>query len=129
MDQKIAQIALLISDYDEAIDFYVGKLHFKLIEDTKLSESKRWVVVKPRGAGSCALLLAKAADKDQTSRIGNQTGGRVFLFLYTDDLERDHQNLLRHSIEIIRGPITETFGKVLVFNDLYGNKWDLIQRF
>jgi len=128
MNQQLAQIAILVEDYYEAIDFYVRKLQFNLIEDTRLSDSKRWVVVKPQGAGSCSLLLAKAVDTDQISRIGNQTGGRVFLFLHTDDLDRDHQNLLNHSIEIIRGPVLETYGKVLVFKDLYGNKWDLIQR-
>jgi catechol 2,3-dioxygenase-like lactoylglutathione lyase family enzyme len=129
MDQQLAQIAILVEDYDEAIDFYVRKLKFNLIEDTRLSDSKRWVVVRPEGGGSCSLLLAKAADPKQISCIGNQTGGRVFLFLHTDDLDRDHQNLLNHAIEIIRGPATESFGKVLVFKDLYGNKWDLIQRF
>ena len=126
MKQRLAQIAIVVSDYDEAIDFYTKKFHFDLIEDTELSETKRWVVVRPKGS-DCCLLLAKAANEEQKTRVGNQTGGRVFLFLYTDSLERDHKNLLDHKIEIVRGPVTEEYGKVLVFKDLYGNLWDLIE--
>ena len=127
MKQSLAQLALVVRDYDEAIDFYTKKLHFQLIEDTKLSEVKRWVVVKPPGSNAAGLLLAKAANEEQASRIGNQTGGRVFLFLYTDNFDRDFQNLLDHKITIIREPKTEVYGKVAVFADLYGNLWDLIE--
>lgn len=126
MKQRLAQIAIVVNDYDEAINFYTNKLHFDLIEDTRLSDTKRWVVVRPKGS-DCSLLLAKAANEEQKSRVGNQTGGRVFLFLYTDDSERDHKNLLDNNIEIVRGPVTEEYGKVLVFKDLYGNLWDLIE--
>ena len=127
MKQTLAQLALVVRDYDEAIEFYTKKLHFQLIEDTKLNEVKRWVVVKPPGSDAAGLLLAKAVNEEQASRIGNQTGGRVFLFLYTDNLDRDYQNLLDHKIEIIRPPAKEDWGKVLVFADLYGNLWDLIE--
>lgn len=128
MPQSLAHIALVVDDYDKAIDFYVNKLGFTLTEDTVLSETKRWVLVTPQGNGSCSLLLAKATTEEQKSRIGNQTGGRVFLFLHTDDLNRDYDNLRKHNIKIIREPVKETWGKVLVFEDLYGNQWDLIER-
>ena len=127
MNQKLVQIAIVVENYDDAIAFYTQKLHFDLIEDTKMSETKRWVVVKPKGSGNCSLLLAKAADDEQRSRIGNQTGGRVFLFLHTDDFERDYQNLLTNDIKIVRGPSKEPYGTVAVFEDLYGNLWDLIE--
>lgn len=127
MKQKIAHIALVVSDYDEAIEFYTQKLHFTLIEDTPLSDTKRWVLVAPRGATECCVLLAKAASEEQKSRVGNQTGGRVFLFLYTDDFKRDYQNLLDHQIKIVRQPMKESYGMVTVFEDLYGNLWDLIE--
>ena len=127
MKQEIAHIALVVNDYDEAIDFYTKKLHFNLIEDTKLSDLKRWVLVRPKGSTECCLLLAKAANDEQQTRIGNQTGGRVFLFLYTDNFDRDYQNLLDNDIKIIRGPVDETWGRVVVFSDLYGNLWDLIE--
>jgi catechol 2,3-dioxygenase-like lactoylglutathione lyase family enzyme len=126
MNHRLMHIALVVADYDEAIDWYTEKLGFTLIEDTRLSDVKRWVLVQPSGEGSCQLLLAKAATDEQKSRIGNQTGGRVFLFLHTDDFEKDHQNLLAHQIKIVRGPVVEEYGKVLVFEDLYGNLWDLI---
>lgn len=126
MNQRLMHIALLVADYDEAIHWYTQKLNFKLIEDTTLSEVKRWVLIQPPGEGSCQLLLAKAATEEQKSRVGNQTGGRVFLFLHTDDFERDHENLLQKGITIVRGPSEEEYGKVLVFEDLYGNLWDLI---
>ena len=126
MNQRLMHIALEVADYDEAIHWYTQKLNFKLIEDTTLSEVKRWVLVQPPGEGSCQLLLAKAATEEQKSRVGNQTGGRVFLFLHTDDFERDHENLLHKGINIVRGPSEEEYGKVLVFEDLYGNLWDLI---
>ena len=127
MDQQIVHIALVVDDYDEAIQFYTQKLGFILLEDTQLSETKRWVLVKPPGSGECCLLLAKGVADEQRSRIGNQTGGRVFLFLRTDDLERDYQNYLGKGIEFVRAPKTEEYGKVAVFKDLYGNLWDLIQ--
>jgi catechol 2,3-dioxygenase-like lactoylglutathione lyase family enzyme len=126
MNQRLMHIALVVADYDEAIDWYTQKLSFKLIEDTRLSEVKRWVLIQPPGEGSCQLLLAKAATEVQISRVGNQTGGRVFLFLHTDDFERDHENLRQQSITIVRGPSLEEYGQVLVFEDLYGNLWDLI---
>jgi catechol 2,3-dioxygenase-like lactoylglutathione lyase family enzyme len=127
MKQSIAHIALVVKDYDEAIAFYTKKLHFTLIEDTVLSETKRWVLVAPPGSKECCLLLAKAANKIQSSRIGNQTGGRVFLFLHTDNFERDYQNLIDNNITIVRAPVTEPYGTVAVFADLYGNLWDLIE--
>jgi catechol 2,3-dioxygenase-like lactoylglutathione lyase family enzyme len=128
MKQKIAHIALVVDDYDKAIDFYTSKLHFDLIEDTVLSETKRWVLVAPKGSKEFSLLLAKATNEEQVSRIGNQTGGRVFLFLNTDNFQRDYQNLLDNEITIVRGPVKETWGTVAVFEDLYGNLWDLIGR-
>ena len=127
MKQKLAHIAIVVDDYDEAIKFYTQKLHFDLIEDTQLTETKRWVLVRPKGTDSCCLLLAKAVNEEQKSRIGNQTGGRVFLFLHTDNFERDHQNLLDNQIEIVRPPQKEVYGTVAVFKDLYGNLWDLIE--
>lgn len=127
MKQYLANIALVVRDYDEAVEFYTRKLHFELVEDTRLSETKRWVRVAPPGSTECCLLLAKAAKKEQQSRVGNQTGGRVFLFLHTDDFARDYQNLLDHGIEIVREPSVEEYGTVAVFADLYGNLWDLIE--
>jgi len=128
MNQRLAQIAIVVNDYDEAIAFYTQKLNFILIEDTVLSETKRWVVVKPAGEGGCNILLAKAANEEQRSRIGNQTGGRVFLFMHTDDLKRDYENMLANNIEFVRQPSEEAYGTVAVFKDLYGNLWDLIQQ-
>ena len=127
MNQNIFQIALVVDDYDKAINFYCQQLGFELIEDTKLTEQKRWVRIKPKGEGSFTLLLAKAKNERQQKFVGNQTGGRVFLFLHTDDLERDHQHLIQKDVEIVRPPSFEAFGKVLVFADLYGNLWDLIE--
>lgn len=127
MPQQIIQLALLVADYDEAIRFYTEKLQFTLVEDTVLSETKRWVVVAPPGAVGCRLLLAKAANADQQSRVGNQTGGRVFLFLHTDDLWRDYYQMTAQRIHFVREPTEEPFGMVAVFADLYGNLWDLIQ--
>lgn len=126
MNQRLMHIALVVADYDQAIDWYTQKLGFKLIEDTQLSEVKRWVLIQPPGEGSCQLLLAKAATEEQKSRVGNQTGGRVFLFLHTDNFKRDHENILQQGITIVRGPSVEEYGQVLVFEDLYGNLWDLI---
>jgi uncharacterized glyoxalase superfamily protein PhnB len=127
MNQRLAYITLLVDDYDKAIDFYIGKLNFKLIEDTTLSETKRWVLVKPNGSGDCHILLAKAVNEQQKSMIGNQTGGRVFLFLHTDNFNRDYQNLLNNGIKIVREPVEEKYGIVAVFQDIYGNHWDLIE--
>ena len=127
MKQRLAHIAIVVNDYDEAIRFYTEKLHFDLVEDSQLSETKRWVLVRPKGGDSCCLLLAKAANEEQGSRIGNQTGGRVFLFLHTDNFEIDYQNLLDHQIDIVRQPQREEYGTVAVFKDLYGNLWDLIE--
>jgi uncharacterized glyoxalase superfamily protein PhnB len=118
---------LLISDYDEAIKFYTEKLNFTLIEDTILNDRKRWVLVAPQGSSGCCLLLAKAATEEQQKMVGNQTGGRVFLFLHTDNFQRDYQNLIDHGITIVREPSSEIYGKVAVFKDLYGNLWDLIE--
>ena len=116
-----------MDDYDEAIKFYTQKLNFSLIEDTVLSETKRWVLVAPNGAADCSLLLAKAIDDEQRSRIGNQTGGRVFLFLYTDDFWRDYNKMLADNIKFVRQPKKEDYGTVAVFEDLYGNLWDLVE--
>lgn len=127
MKQQLAQVALVVADYDEAIRFYTQKLNFTLVEDTALSETKRWVVIAPPGSDGCRLLLAKAATDEQRSRIGNQTGGRVFLFLYTDDFDRDHTAMLKKGIKFIRAPVQEPYGKVAVFEDLYGNLWDMIE--
>jgi predicted enzyme related to lactoylglutathione lyase len=125
--RKLVHIALVVNDYDEAIKFYTQKLDFDLISDEKLSETKRWVLVKPKGQGDCAILLAKADSETQKTFVGNQTGGRVFLFLSTDNFDRDFENLKKENIKIVRGPFDEAYGRVAVFEDLYGNKWDLIE--
>lgn len=127
MNQRLACIALVVADYDEAIQFYTQKLKFTLIEDTTLSETKRWVRVAPPGSAGCELLLAKAANEEQASRVGDQTGGRVFLFLHTDDFWRDYTRMQADSIRFVREPAEEPYGTVAVFADLYGNLWDLIQ--
>lgn len=128
MKQSIIHIALLVEDYDDALDFYVTKLNFEVLEDTKLSEVKRWVLIQPPGSSGCKLLLAKAANERQLSTVGNQAGGRVFLFLETDDFYRDYNNMLANNISFVREPTAESYGIVAVFQDLYGNLWDLIQR-
>lgn len=127
MKQQLMHITLVVKDYDEAIAFYTQKLKFDLIEDTPLSDTKRWVLVRPHGTEGCCLLIAKATTHEQVKTIGNQSGGRVFLFLHTDNFDRDYQNLIDQQIKIIRSPSIETYGKVAVFEDLYGNKWDLVQ--
>jgi catechol 2,3-dioxygenase-like lactoylglutathione lyase family enzyme len=127
MNQMIAHMALVVENYDDAIKFYTEKLNFTLIEDTKLSETKRWVLVSPKGSGGCQLLLAQAANDEQKSRIGNQTGGRVFLFLFTDDFWRDYNEYRAKGVEFVRDPVKESYGTVAVFQDLYGNLWDLIE--
>lgn len=127
MRQRIAHIALVVKDYDEAIDFYTKKLEFILLEDSKIDEKKRWVMVAPPGAKECCLLLAKAATEEQLKSVGNQTGGRVFLFLYTDDFWRDYNKMIDRKISFVRPPQDLEYGKVAVFEDLYGNLWDLIE--
>ncbi|WP_350293058.1 VOC family protein [uncultured Croceitalea sp.] len=127
MKQKIAHIALVVREYDEAIDFYTKKLNFNLVEDTKLDDNKRWVVVSPPGAAECFLLLAKAANEKQLQSVGNQSGGRVFLFLFTDDFWRDYNLMCEKEIKFIRKPKEEIYGTVAVFEDLYGNLWDLLE--
>jgi catechol 2,3-dioxygenase-like lactoylglutathione lyase family enzyme len=124
--QELVHIALVVNDYDEAIEFYTKKLGFDLIDDIPQSETKRWVLVRPKGS-QCSLLLAKGVNDEQRSRIGNQAGGRVFLFLSTGNLERDYQNLLTNKIEVVRPPSKESYGTVCVFKDLYGNLWDLVE--
>lgn len=126
MNQRLGYITVLVDDYDKAINFYVNRLHFTLVEDSAISETKRWVLVRPAFENSCCLLLAKAATSLQESMIGNQTGGRVFLFLLTDDFERDYKNLIDNGITIEREPKVEPYGTVAVFKDIYGNLWDLI---
>jgi len=127
MKQQIVHIALVVEDYDDAIKFYTKKLNFTLIEDIVVSETKRWVLVAPHGSEECCLLLAKGVGDEQKSRIGNQTGGRVFLFLKTDDFWRDYKNMLDEGIKFIRDPKKEDYGIVAVFADLYGNLWDLVE--
>ncbi|MFJ7183454.1 VOC family protein [Lysinibacillus xylanilyticus] len=128
MIQSIVHIALVVHDYDEAIEFYTKKLHFTLIEDTYQPEQdKRWVVVSPPGSSGTTILLARASKPEQTSFIGNQAGGRVFLFLGTDDFWRDYNEMIEKGIEFVREPQEQPYGIVAVFKDLYGNLWDLIQ--
>jgi catechol 2,3-dioxygenase-like lactoylglutathione lyase family enzyme len=127
MTQTLAAIALLVRDYDEAIAYYTGVLGFDLLEDTRLSSDKRWVRVAPAGSGGTCILLAKASTDAQRARIGDQTGGRVGLFLHTDDFQRDHRVLTARGVIFRERPRTEPYGTVAVFEDLYGNAWDLIQ--
>ena len=128
MKQSLALISLVVRDYDEALDFYVRRLGFTLVEDTDVPEqSKRWVVVAPPGGEGAKLLLARASDDAQRARIGTQSGGRVFLFLYTDDFWRDYERFRAVGIEFVRAPKTEPYGIVAVFKDLYGSPWDLLQ--
>ena len=127
MTQHISAVTLVVPDYDEAIAFYVRRLGFRLVEDTALSATKRWVVVAPLGSHETGLLLAKADSAGQLAAIGNQTGGRVFLILKTDDFDRDYARFNRAGIEFLEEPRLEAYGKVVVFRDAFGNKWDLIQ--
>jgi uncharacterized glyoxalase superfamily protein PhnB len=129
MEQYLGLVTVVVRDYDEALAFYCRKLHFECVEDTRLSEFKRWVVVQPPNSkrSGCGILLAKACGDQQIQAVGNQTGGRVALFLYTDNLERDFLELQKQGVPIVREPVSEMYGKVLVFEDLYGNKWDLIE--
>lgn len=129
MAQTLALVALVVRDYDEALEFYVGRLGFRLIEDTEIpNEGKRWVVVCPAGDGGCQILLARASTPEQAARVGDQTGGRVFLFIYTDDFERDYHAYTARRVEFVRPPRDMPYGRVAVFRDLYGNLWDLVQR-
>ncbi|HZG18326.1 MAG TPA: VOC family protein [Candidatus Bathyarchaeia archaeon] len=128
MVQSIVHIALVVKDYDEAIDFYTKKLNFTLVEDTYLpEENKRWVVVSPPGSIGTTLLLARASKPEQEPFIGNQSGGRVFLFLNTDDFWRDYHEMVSRGIEFVREPKEQPYGTVAVFKDLYGNLWDLLE--
>jgi catechol 2,3-dioxygenase-like lactoylglutathione lyase family enzyme len=128
MKQSIVHIALVVRDYDEAIDFYTKKLHFTLVEDTYQPEQdKRWVVVAPPGSEGTTLLLARASKPEQEAFIGNQTGGRVFLFLNSDDFWRDYNEMVSLGIKFVREPKVESYGTVAVFEDLYGNLWDLLE--
>ena len=128
MKQNIIHVALVVRDYDEAIDFYVNQLRFELLEDTYQTEQdKRWVVVAPPNSNGVALLLAKASKPEQDDSIGNQAGGRVFLFLNTDDFWRDYKRMVSQGINFIREPKEQEYGVVAVFEDLYGNRWDLLQ--
>ena len=129
MQHAIVHVALVVRDYDEAIEFYTKKLGFRIVEDTYQPEqNKRWVVVAPAGSnGGATLLLARASTPEQEKFVGNQTGGRVFLFLGTDDFERDYASMTAAGINFVRPPIDAPYGTVAVFEDLYGNKWDLVQ--
>lgn len=127
MGRTISHIALLVRDYDEAIAYFTGSLGFGLVEDTRLGGGKRWVLVAPPGDGATALLLARAATPEQEGCVGNQTGGRVFLFLHTDNFWRDYHAMLSRGVEFVEEPRREAYGTVVVFLDLYGNKWDLVQ--
>lgn len=127
MYQRIAHIALVVKDYDDAIEFYTKKLDFTLLEDTRIDQKKRWVMVAPPGAKECCLLLAKATNERQTEIIGNQTGGRVGFFLFTDDFWRDYNKMTAREVSFVRPPTKFNYGTVAVFEDLYGNMWDLIE--
>jgi catechol 2,3-dioxygenase-like lactoylglutathione lyase family enzyme len=128
MKQSVGYVALVVRDYDEAIGFYVGTLGFTLVEDTRIeAQNKRWVLVAPPGSTECRLLLARAVGEEQSSRVGNQTGGRVFLFLHTDDFWRDFESYKSKGVVFVREPKEESYGTVAVFRDLYGNLWDLLQ--
>ncbi|HOX72226.1 MAG TPA: VOC family protein [Dokdonella sp.] len=127
MTQQFHAMALVVRDYDEAIAWYTTALRFDLLEDTPMGGGKRWVRVAPSGSRGACLLLARAVNEDQSSRVGNQAGGRVFLFLHTDDFERDHAHMAAHGVKFCEQPRHEEYGKVVVFEDLYGNRWDLIE--
>ena len=126
--QTLGHIAVVVREYDEAIAYYTGVLGFRLLEDADMGEGKRWVLVAPEGSSGTSILLARAATAEQASRVGNQTGGRVFLFLHTDDFWRDYREMSERKVRFTREPREEPYGTVAVFRDLYGNLWDLIQR-
>ena len=125
---RLGMITVVVDDYDDAIDYYTTALGFTLVEDTKMSETKRWVVVAPDANQGAALLLAQAASPEQSAAIGNQSGGRVMFFLYTDNFDRDYARMAEHNVSFTEEPRLEDFGKVVVFADKYGNKWDFIER-
>lgn len=127
MKQAIAAVTLVVPSYDEAIGFFVGTLGFDLVEDTQLSPTKRWVLVAPSGSAETRLLLAKAAGENQRAAIGNQTGGRVFLFLQTEDFQRDYETYLSKGVRFLEKPRHEAYGTVAIFQDPFGNRWDLIE--
>ena len=127
MKQTLGHVALVVRDYDEALAFFTRTLHFTVVEDTLMGPDKRWVLISPPGSRGATLLLAQAATPEQASRIGNQTGGRVFLFLHTDDFWRDYREMAARKIKFVGEPIEEAYGTVAVFEDLYGNQWDLLQ--
>lgn len=127
MTQRLHRFILLVKDLDEAIDYFTRIIGFELIEDTQVTPIKRWVVVRPAGDEGCGIVLAKADKPEQLDRTGNQTGGKVLVVLHTDHIERDYARLQQHNVEIVRGPAVEEWGKVIVFKDLYGNLWDLIE--
>ncbi len=128
MTQTLAQVTFLVRDYDEAIAFFTQKLGFSLLENTEMGAGKRWVVVRPSNPSGAALLLARSATPEQAACVGKQSGGRVFLFLQTDNLKRDHAAMIARGIRFVESPRTEAYGTVAVFEDLYGNKWDLLER-
>jgi catechol 2,3-dioxygenase-like lactoylglutathione lyase family enzyme len=128
MSRAIGRVALVVADYDAAIAFYVGTLGFRLVEDRAVAgRDKRWVVVAPPGTGGAELVLARAQGSEQSARVGDQTGGRVFLFLHTDDFWRDYRDYVQRGVVFVRAPVEESYGTVAVFRDLYGNLWDLLQ--
>ena len=129
MKQQIGSVTFLVKDYDEAIEYFVNKLQFDLIEDSQLNETKRWVVVSPKGSIGTSLLLAKATTEEQERSVGNQTGGRVAFFLHTDNFNRDYERMMSKGVNFLESPREEKFGRVVIFQDLYGNKWDFIQFF
>lgn len=127
MKRHIAHVSLVVDDYDKAIRFYVDKLNFHVVEDAPLSDTKRWVLISPGEEGNCHLLLTKATNDEQRLSIGNQTGGKVFLFLHTDNFWRDYHSMIEQNVQFVRNPVVESYGTIAVFADLYGNLWDLIE--
>jgi len=127
MKKHIGAISLLVRDYDEALSFYVDKLGFQIIEDTDMGEGKRWILVAPQASAETCILLAKATSPEQFSRVGDQTGGRVFLFLHTDSFQRDYEAMRLKGVRFLEEPRHESYGTVVVYEDLYGNKWDLLE--
>jgi len=128
MSQHLAHVALLVREYDEAVAFFVTALGFELVEDTRLNDEKRWVIVRPRGSAGASLVLARASTTEQRACVGNQSGGRVMFFLHTDDFERDVARMRAQGVQFTESPRDETYGKVVVFLDLYSNRWDLVER-
>lgn len=127
MGESLAYATLVVRDYDEALEYFTGALGFQLIADEPRGEGKRWVVVRPPGTGAAALLLARAANPEQANAVGNQTGGRVAFFLHTDDFSRTYELMRSHNVRFLEEPRSEAYGKVVVFSDLYGNRWDLVE--